>query len=39
MDDLPIWGFVGEYAEGEKAQADGGKAEEAVRAATSNSLD
>lgn len=31
MDDLPIWGFVGEYVEGEKGQADGGKAEEAVR--------
>lgn len=33
MDDLPIWGFVGEFVEGDKPQADGGKAEEAVRAA------
>lgn len=32
MDDLPIWGFVGEYVEGDKAQADAGKAEDAVRA-------
>lgn len=32
MDDLPIWGFVGEFVEAQEETADMPKADESVRA-------
>ena len=37
MDDLPIWGFVGEFVEAQEETADMPKAEESARAAAPRS--
>uniref|UniRef100_A0A061RAB8 Transmembrane 9 superfamily member n=1 Tax=Tetraselmis sp. GSL018 TaxID=582737 RepID=A0A061RAB8_9CHLO len=39
MDDLPIWGFVGEYVSAETSRAEGGPAEEQIYIYTHKSFD
>lgn len=39
MDDLPVWGFVGEYVSAETSAAEGGPSEEQIYIYTHKSFD